>query len=123
MAETTPPAEAPETTMSKISETRRIWFAGFIWLTFIAYIVFVSIYPAKLPGDTLGIILGGLLTYVGIVIGYYFQTSMGSSIKSQIMGVLGRKPDPTVVVTPPPDQTTTTTTTTEPKTQPTEGRP
>lgn len=107
------PVEAPETTMSKISETRRIYFATFIWLTFIAYIVFVSIYPAKLPGDTLGIILGGLLTYVGIVIGYYFQTSMGSSIKSQIMGVL--KPPPTVAVTPPPDATTTTTTTTEPR--------
>ena len=101
MADATP--EAPETTMSKVSESRRIWFAGVIWLTFIAYIVFVSIYPAKLPGDTLGIILGGLLTYVGIVIGYYFQTSMGSSIKSQIMGVL----KPAVTVSPQADSKTT----------------
>ena len=116
MSDSTPPNDTPETSMSKVSETRRMYFGYIIWLSFIAYIVFVSIYPAKLPGDTLGIILGGLLTYVGIVIGYYFQTSMGSSIKSQIMGVLGRKPDPTVTVTPPPDATTTTTTTTEPKT-------
>lgn len=115
MADPTPPLETPETTMSRISESRRIWFGYYIWTTFTGYIIFVSIYPAKLPGDTLGIILGGLLTYVGVVIGYYFQTSMGSSIKSQIMGVLGRKPDPTVTVTPPPDATTTTTTTTEPK--------
>ena len=109
MAETN--NESPETTMSRVSESRRIWLAGFIWLTFIAYIVFVSIYPAKLPGDTLGIILGGLLTLASIVVNYYYSTSMGSSVKSQMMGRANAAGG--VTVTPTPDTKTTATVTTE----------
>lgn len=112
MPDVTTPPEAPETTMSKVSEMRRIYFAYIIWVSFVGFITFVSMHPVQLPGDTLGIIIGGMLTLVGNTVNYYFSTSMGSSVKSQIMGTL--RP-PTVAVTPQPNATTTTTTTTEPK--------
>ena len=113
MAET--PPEAPETTTAKLSESRRMWLAVVIWITFIGFITFVSIRPVQLPGDTLGIIIGSLTTFVGLVVSYYFSTSMGSSTKSVLMGRMGMQPTtPTVTVTPAPDATTTTTTTTEP---------
>ena len=111
MPDPTTPPEAPENAISRVSESRRIYFAYIIWITFVSFITFVSLYPVKLPGDTLGIIIGGLLTLVGGITNYYFSTSMGSTVKSQLMGAMSK---PTVAVTPPPNSSTTTTTTTEP---------
>lgn len=100
--------ETPETTMSKVSETRRMYLAYLIWVSFVAFITFVSIRPVQLPGDTLGIIIGSLTTFVGVVITYYFSTSLGSTAKSVIMGNMNRAPG--VSVTPQPDSKTTVTT-------------
>ncbi len=106
MADPTPLTEAPETTMSKVSETRRMYFAVTIWLTFVGFITFVSIHPVQLPGDTLGIIIGGMLTLAGGVVNYYFSTSMGSTIKGAINKVI---PTPTITPTStPPDGATVT---------------
>jgi hypothetical protein len=105
MADDTQSVEAPETAMSRVSETRRIYLAYIIWLSFMAFIAMVSLHPVQLPGDTLGIIIGGLLTLIGGVTNYYFSTSMGSSTKSLIMG---RSQQVTTVTTEQPKTTTTT---------------
>ena len=91
MAVETRPDETPETAMSKVSETRRMYLAYLIWISFIAFITFVSLRPVQLPGDTLGIIIGSLTTFVGVVITYYFSTSLGSSTKSVVMNAAGRQ--------------------------------
>ena len=112
MADPTQP-ESSDVAMSRVSETRRMYLAYIIWLSFVVFVIFVSMRPVQLPGDTLGIIIGGFMTFVGVVINYYFSTSMGSTVKSQIMGAMS-KAQPSVTVTPDPAGTTTTTTKTEP---------
>lgn len=59
----------------------RKWLALYVFTGFMGFITLVTIRPALLPGDTLGIILGGLMTLNGVVIGYYYQSSSGSTAK------------------------------------------
>jgi hypothetical protein len=42
----------------------------------------------KLPGDTEGMIIGGMLTWVGTLLNYYWGTSSGSKMKGMMMQVL-----------------------------------
>jgi hypothetical protein len=60
----------------------RLWFALVVWASSMSFFVFVSIRAPQLPGDTLGLIIGSLLTANSLVLGYYFASSSGSTTKT-----------------------------------------
>lgn len=81
-----PPA-APEKNQPTKADTTahddkvRKWLAFYVFTGFIGYVFWVSTHAVQLPGDTLGIILGALIAVSGNVVGYYFQSSSGSTAK------------------------------------------
>lgn len=50
---------------------------------FFGYLALVTWHPALLPGDTLGMILGGLIAISGAVVQFYFGTTAGSTAKDK----------------------------------------
>lgn len=50
---------------------------------FFGYLALVTIRAVRLPGDTLGMILGSLITLSGGVVGFYFQTTLSSALKDR----------------------------------------
>lgn len=77
----TPPTSETPADISKDNRTRR-YLSFYVFSLTMAYITWVTIKPAQLPGDTLGIILGALLALNGTTIGFYFTSSAGSSAKN-----------------------------------------
>lgn len=59
----------------------RAALAAMVFVGFLSFVFWVTIRPAQLPGDTLGIILGAFISLNGIVIGFYYQSSSGSNAK------------------------------------------
>ena len=53
---------------------------------FFGYLALVTWHPALLPGDTLGMILGGLIAISGAVVQFYFGTTAGSTAKDKTGG-------------------------------------
>ena len=64
--------------MAALHETRRMQFAMLIYITFVGFIT-LMLYKGQLSEGQKGIIVGGLMANVGIVIGFYYTTSMGAS--------------------------------------------
>lgn len=71
------------TTFTSRDDKIRGWLVFYIWTGFMAYVFFVSVKPALLPGDTLGMILGSLTTITIGAVGFYFQSSSGSKEKQK----------------------------------------
>lgn len=76
-----PPTEPTKADTTAHDDKVRKYLAFYVFTGFIGYVFFVSVRPALLPGDTLGMILGALIAVTGNVVGYYFQSSSGSTAK------------------------------------------
>ena len=93
--------------MAALHETRRMQFAMLIYVTFVGFIT-LMLYKGQLSEGQKGIIVGGLMANVGIVIGFYYTTSMGATAAA----LRSKAPTVTTTTAPTPDAATPTTTTT-----------
>ena len=87
MSVPTQPLSAPEppppVPWSTLDEKMRAIVAVVILAGFFGYLALVTWHPALLPGDTLGMILGGLGTLATGVVTFYFGSSQGSAAKDK----------------------------------------
>lgn len=88
MSASTAPLSAPSGTAAAIIQSgagddqMRFWLALTLVIGFFAYITFASIFPSKLPGDTLGTIVGYISGFVSAVVMFFFGSSSGSKLKT-----------------------------------------
>ncbi len=116
MADNAPPHD--EVVLTPLDLKIRSAMAILLLIGYFGYLYTVTYYPAKLPGDTLGMVLGQLGNLIALVFGFYFGLSVGLAIGKKTPAAGG------VTVTPPPDSKTSTTIQTESKpTAPEESKP
>ena len=60
----------------------RGWLSVIIIVGLFGFIGIAFVYPPKLPGDTVGVILGYLSGWVSAIVSFYWGSSSGSKLKT-----------------------------------------
>lgn len=82
MSTPTQPLNAAVTASGALDDRMRFWLAVIVAVGFFGFITFSSIYPSKLPGDTLGTVVGYVSGFLSAVVMFYFGSSSGSKLKT-----------------------------------------
>ena len=80
MAAAPPPQPQPEQPpippeVVRFEEKVKFWLAVLVILAFVGIVGLWTFHPPHMPGSTDGMIIGGFLTTLGLIGGYYWQVS------------------------------------------------
>ncbi len=70
----------------RFDDRMRGWLSVLILLGLFGFIGLAFVVPPKLPGDTVGVILGYLSGWVSAIVSFYWGSSSGSKLKSMQQG-------------------------------------